>query len=328
MQALADLGIDRGSRARHRPARLQGRDDLAARAAGRAALRRGPGRDPGGRGEAPADRVPDQGRALQLEGRRARAARGRQVRRQRRMEPQRRPAGRHLAAAGALRAFAGDGGARDRAAAGEAGHGLRQLGQPVPGAARVPRLQGKGARQAARHGDPPALLLLRLPAQHLDARARRQPRHRRHRLPLHGGVDGPQHRHLHAHGRRRRALDRAGAVHQREAHLRQPRRRHLLPLRPAGDPRRGGRQGQHDLQDPLQRRGGDDRRPAPRRPARPGDDLAPDRRRGREADRGRHRRAGEIPARHQLGARASPSATATSSMPCSANCAKSRACRR
>ena len=71
---------------------------------------------------------------------------------------------------------------------------------------------------------------------------------------------------------------------------------------PAGDPRRGGGQGHHDLQDPLQRRGRDDRRPAPRRPARPGDDLAPDRRRGREADRGGHRRAGQIPARHQLGA--------------------------
>ena len=48
----------------------------------------GPGRNPGGRGKAPADRVPDQGRALQLESRQARAARGRQVRRQRRVEPQ------------------------------------------------------------------------------------------------------------------------------------------------------------------------------------------------------------------------------------------------
>ena len=40
MQALADLGIDEARRARHRPARLQGGDDLAARAAGRAPLRR------------------------------------------------------------------------------------------------------------------------------------------------------------------------------------------------------------------------------------------------------------------------------------------------
>ena len=38
-----------------------------------------------------------------------------------------------------------------------------------------------------------ALLLLGLPAQHLDRGARREPRHRGHRLPFHGGVDGPQH---------------------------------------------------------------------------------------------------------------------------------------
>ena len=37
---------------------------------------------------------------------------------------------------------------------------------------------------------------------------------RRHRLPLHGALDGPQHRDLHPHGRRRRALDRPGAVHR------------------------------------------------------------------------------------------------------------------
>ena len=43
-----------------------------------------------------------------------------------------------------------------------------------------------------------AVFLLRLPAQHLDQGARRQPRAGRHRLPLHGDVDGPQHRDLHA----------------------------------------------------------------------------------------------------------------------------------
>ena len=51
------------------------------------------------------------------------------------------------------------------------------------------------------------------------------------------------------------------------ARLRQPRRRHLLPLRLAGDPAGGRGQGQHHLQDPLQRRGRDDRRPAGRRHA-------------------------------------------------------------
>ena len=61
-------------------------------------------------------------------------------------------------------------------------------------------------------------------------------------------------------------------------------------------------QSQHDLQDPVQRRRGDDRRPAARRPARSGDDFAPDRRRGREPHRHRHRRAGKISRGHQLGA--------------------------
>ena len=41
-----------------------------------------------------------------------------------------------------------------------------------------------------------------------------------------------------------------------------------------GDPRRGRRQGQHHLQDPLQRRGGDDRRPAGRRADLAGDHRA------------------------------------------------------
>ena len=48
-----------------------------------------------------------------------------------------------------------------------------------------------------------------------------------------------EHVDLHAHGRRRRAVDRPGAVHRREAHLREPRRRHVLPQRHPGDPRRG-----------------------------------------------------------------------------------------
>ena len=60
----------------------------------------------------------------------------------------------------------------------------------------------------------PALFLLRLPAQHLDQAARGQPRHRRHRLPRDGDLDGSQHDRVHAHGRRRRALDRPGAVHR------------------------------------------------------------------------------------------------------------------
>ncbi len=64
-----------------------------------------------------------------------------------------------------------------------------------------------------------AALLLGLPAQHLDAGAGRQPRGRRHRLPLHGRLDGPRHGHLHADGRRGRDLDRPGAVHRARQHV-------------------------------------------------------------------------------------------------------------
>ena len=63
-------------------------------------------------------------------------------------------------------------------------------------------------------------------------------------------------------GRRRCALGRPGAVHEGEAHLRQPRRRHLLPQRPAGNPAEHRRGREHHLQDPLQRCSSNDRRPS------------------------------------------------------------------
>ncbi len=125
----------------------------------------------------------------------------------------------------------------------------------------------------------------------------------------------------------RRDLDRRGAVHQREARVRQPGRRHLLPLGPAGDPRGGGRQGQHHLQDPVQRRGGDDRRPAGGRPDRPGDDLAPDRGRRRATDHRGDRRAGQVPGRRRLGAGRDDTPPRANSTRCSANCARCRASR-
>ena len=77
-----------------------------------------------------------------------------------------------------------------------------------------------------------------------------------------------RHADLQPDGRRRRALDRPGAVHRDEARLRQSRRRHLLPLGPRWRSAPRSRPGQHHLQDPLQRRGRHDRRPAGRRPAR------------------------------------------------------------
>ncbi len=107
-----------------------------------------------------------------------------------------------------------------------------------------------------------AAFLLRLPAQHLDPACRKARARGRNRLPLHGDLDGPQHPHLLPNGRRRRALGRPGPLHRREAHLRQPRRRHLLPLRPARHPPVAGSQGTDHLQDSLQRCRGDDRRPA------------------------------------------------------------------
>jgi TPP-dependent indolepyruvate ferredoxin oxidoreductase alpha subunit len=55
-------------------------------------------------------------------------------------------------------------------------------------------------------GERAPVVLQRLPAQHQHARARGLARRGRHRLPLHDGVDGPQHQHLHADGRRGRVL--------------------------------------------------------------------------------------------------------------------------
>jgi indolepyruvate ferredoxin oxidoreductase len=75
-----------------------------------------------------------------------------------------------------------------------------------PRGAALDGKQGRRAGVAARQLPARAALLLRLPAQHLDQGAGRLARAGRHRLPLHGDVDGPQHRHLHPHGRRRRAL--------------------------------------------------------------------------------------------------------------------------
>ena len=117
------------------------------------------------------------------------------------------------------------------------------------------------------------------------------------------------------------------AVHERQAHLRQPRRRHLLPQRPAGDPPEHRRRRQHHLQDPLQRRGRDDRRPAGRRAARGplgAADHEEPARRGRGEARHRHRRAREVRRRHAR-APASPCTTATSSTASSASSASSRA---
>ena len=69
------------------------------------------------------------------------------------------------------------------------------------------------------HAAARAALLFRLPAQHLDPEpAGGQPRAGRHRLPLHGDLaQRGGHADVFADGRRRRGLDRPGAVHQRRS---------------------------------------------------------------------------------------------------------------
>ena len=131
-----------------------------------------------------------------------------------------------------------------------------------------PQSQSRNCKHAARQGrlvqrprgdadagggadQPHAVFLLGLPAQHLDQGAGRQPRLCRHRLPLHGAVDGSQHRDLHPYGRRGRAVGRRRAVHQGKARVRQSRRRHLFPFRQPRDPPGGRLRRQHHLQDPL-----------------------------------------------------------------------------
>ncbi len=95
-------------------------------------------------------------------------------------------------------------------------------------------------------------------------------------------------------GARGRDLDRAGAVHQRAARVPESRRRHLHPFRLAGASRGVGRRRQHHLQDPLQRRGRDDRRPARRGRLQRRADRAPGLGRGRQAPRDRLRRSREV----------------------------------
>ena len=194
---------------------------------------------------------------------------------------------------------------RHRAAAQEARGGWRH-GRAHRRAVGDPA--GQGARHAGPGGQgrPAAVVLLGLPAQHQYRGAGWLARHGRHRLPLHGDLDGPQHGWLHADGRRGRALGRPAAVYHRSAHLRESGRRHLLPQRPAGDPpgHRGRRQ--HHLQDPVQRRGRHDRRPARRRAARgphAGADRPQPGGRGRAQAGGGERPAREVPGRRAAGRR-------------------------
>ena len=133
-------------------------------------------------------------------------------------------------------------GALDRRAdAAEAGADRRQpAGRGFRGR-RLCRARRKAAGPARschrmRRRETHAVLLLRLPAQHIDTRARRLARAGRHRLPLHGDLDGPQHRRPSRRWAAKACPGSARRRSRRTAHLREPRRRHLLPLGLAGDP--------------------------------------------------------------------------------------------
>ncbi len=180
---------------------------------------------------------------------------------------------------------------------------------------RRPRCAPEGSAARAR-GDAGcrgahAVFLLRLPAQFIDRGAGRLARLRRHRLPLHGAMDGPLDSRLHPHGRRGRQLDRRGAVLDAPARVPEPRRRHLQPFRLHGDPRRNRVGRQHHLQDPVQRCGRHDRRPDARRRPHRAADRGTGGGRGRQARRRGQRRAEEIPAGHRMAEGRQPSITAT-----------------
>ncbi|MDT4852183.1 hypothetical protein FQZ97_864060 [compost metagenome] len=290
----------RGRLPAHWRAPVQGGDGLAAGVHRHAALRGGPGRDPGRRGKAPGAGIPAEGGTVQLDRQRQEdPACGRQVRRQGRRRMVGAPG--QLAAAGALRVLARHGRARDRRAdpALRSARGRARRHRGAPGLHWRART---GAGPSARRRRAQALVLFGLSAQHLDPPAGGLAGHGGHRLPLHGQMDGPQHGCLHADGRRRRALGGAGAVHRGKARVRQPGRRHLFSFGPAGDPRGGGGQGAHHLQDPVQRRRGDDGRAAGGWPAQRADDQPPDGGRGHRQDRRRDRRAREVQVYRGLGA--------------------------
>ena len=275
-QALHELGLGRGGAAPLRRAHPQDGDALADGAAHHPRVRPRARGDPGRRGEARIPRAVRQGRAVRL----ARApARRRQVRRGRA------PAARH--------------------------RGRARLGPDRAGHRQAPRAQGsdrarRGAHPAPRrdeaapqalHDRPHGVLLLGLPAQPLDGRARGQRRRRGHRLSRHGHGHGSRDHRRHPHGRRGRAVGGRRALHGDAAPLPEHRRRDVLSL---GGPRaqlRGGVRRQYHLQDPLQLGGGHDRRPDRGGGARhPAADAAP-RGRGGQADHPHHRRSRQVQGR-------------------------------
>ncbi len=209
-QALDDLGIDEADAAEIGMRVYKVAMPWPLEPEGVRAVRRRPRGNPGRRGKAPAHRVPAEGTALQLARRRA-PARGRQVRREGRMGA---PA-RRLAAARRRRAHAGDDRARDRASASSA---CDLHPRTIGAAARARRLdqrQGSGARQAARSTSCASRTSARAarttPRPACPKAAARPPASAATYMAIWMDRSTSD---LHAHGRRRRALDRPGAVHR------------------------------------------------------------------------------------------------------------------
>ena len=188
-------------------------DALAARAGRHAPVRRRPRGHPRRRGEAPDRRVPDEGAAVQLARRRA-PARRRQVRREGRMGA---PA-RRLAAAGDGRAHAGDDRARDRAAHRALRPASARRCDKI--AQRVAWIDAKEAAlaQAARSAlARPPYFCSGCPhntSTNVPEGSRALAGIGCHFMAI--WMDR-EHDDVHAHGRRRRAVDRPGAVHRRRS---------------------------------------------------------------------------------------------------------------
>ena len=168
--------------------------------------------------------------------------------------------------------------------------------------ARVALLEALRERPAPLTIARASVLLLGLSAQSFDGRPRRLHGQCRHRLPRHGaGLARASDSRSHPHGRRGRAVGGDGALHRDAAHVPEHRRRDLLSFGLAGDPPGSGRGHPHDLQDPLQLCGGDDRGPG-----RGGGDAGARadphaRGGGRQEDPGGDGRAGEVSVGHGVG---------------------------
>ena len=126
--------------------------------------------------------------------------------------------------------------------------------------ARLDAFDQRARPASADHDRAHALLLLRLPAQHLDEGARGQSRAWRHRLPLHVDVMNRNATTTITHMGGEGANWIGQAPFTTTPHVFQ----NLgdgtyYPFRLARDPRRDRRGRQHHLQDPVQRRGRDDR---------------------------------------------------------------------